>query len=327
MFMNGENPPAVPEPFPGVTRLGKSIVVDKLSNAMRSGQATAISRDICFIHIPKTAGTSVLHAICAGMGVTVESAWTVDPAHIPNSVTEVGHVSAGHIGRFFEPPVVAAGGIFFSLVRDPYRWASSMVRYQVDVWLKRNGNSVDPHMREQLLMEPFDFLYSPFKQSGDDNQGLIANLQCKYLGFAVWRYRRWGNAIDLTDAKQEWSELMRFGVASNGLLDEAMRFLDRPDTVIGTAGAPDLALRELQSVIGVEFPEVQKMNVGAHVSFSDRFEEALSDWVQANCVADLALYDAVLRRPQTRRDDGVQSQGDLSPSESRVALHDGGVGQ
>lgn len=239
--------------------------------ARMSGLGTELygdKRPIFFLHIPKTAGTSI-NEFLAGIYSPTPSAQHIelhDEWRNDEFWRRYPYIS-GHINYFLARHFAPSSFLFVTFLRDPWAQLRSVLRYQYAVATPLNQalfEYVDPQLRAVCeAMHDFD-LENPkeFEQwvshvlADNEYNGLIDNMQTRFLSGSVDKRRV--EEADVVEAMKNLVEIPALGIVEQ--MERSIRYISNILRVDATIDSSVKTLNaQLVELAGLDKPEIKEI--------------------------------------------------------------------
>lgn len=240
---------------------------------------------IYFLHIPKTAGSSVREMLRRNYDDKLGPYGIYDDlVSCSQTCIEKYDVIAGHFGisllsLFDRHPLT------FTFLRHPIGRTLSHFMH-----LKRDSNH--PYHKYVLDMELSDFLTDPITVP------LIYNFQSRYMSFKLTGFdclSRFPTACSKPGHLSVTWELMSYGMSDADILDLSLRSLDEI-SFVGFVEDFDKSMARLIQLLGIKNYDIPKMKVSPNTTDLANVTSMVRDRILEINQIDMKLYDAAKSR-------------------------------
>jgi hypothetical protein len=240
---------------------------------------------IYFLHIPKTAGSSVREMLRMNYHGKVCPCWNYDDlASSSEACIEKYDVIAGHFGisllnLFDRHPLT------LTFLRHPISRTLSHFMH-----VKRESNH--PYHKYVIDMDLSDFLTDPITLP------LVYNFQSRYMSFRQTGFdclSRFPSACSKPGHLSVTWELMSYGMSDMDIMDLSLRSLDKI-SFVGFVEDFDDSMARLIRLLGIKNYDIPKMNVSTNIADLANVTSTVRDRILELNQIDMNLYDVAKSR-------------------------------
>jgi hypothetical protein len=240
---------------------------------------------IYFLHIPKTAGSSVREMLRVNYHDKLCPYWNYDDlASSSENCIEKYDVSAGHFGMSLLN-LLDRHPVTFTFLRHPIDRTLSHFMH-----VKRESNH--PYHKYVIDMDISDFLTDPITLP------LVYNFQSRYMSFTPTGFdclSRFPSACSKPGHLSVTWELMSYGMSDMDILDQSLRSLDKINFV-GFVEDFDNSMTRLVQLLGIRNYDIPKINVSANTADLANVTSTVRDRILELNQIDMNLYDVAKSR-------------------------------